>query len=460
MSPRPRPRRRRSGGTADGAVHRFAYPIPTVWFALAVALSGLALFAWPGRSWSALWGVEGLLAVLFVVDTGLCASPRRIAVHRDVPETIGLGDRADLTWTVENHHSLPARVTVTDALWPSLDSSRRSSTLTLAAGTRQRLHAELHPTRRGRFPLNDVTVRVTGRLRMVCRQATRSVPGSIKVMPAFPSREEVQRRLRVPRVLETGSRTIRTAGGGTDFDQLRDYRPDDEFRRIDWGSSVRMQRPIVKQYRAERNQNVVVLLDNGRVMAGLVDGVPRVEHAMDAALAITQAANRLGDRVGLLTFDHQVRSIMPAASAKNQVALAAEAMFALQPELVESAYQAAFSAATQRFRRRSLYVVLTDLVEATVDEALLPALPILTRRHVVVVAGVFDPQIAAWADGGHHEWASEAYRQAAAVAAVQRRRRAVARLRAAGALVVDAAPGRLGIDLVDAYLEVKASGRL
>lgn len=466
MPSRPRlPRRRGTigdalGGALGDASHRIAYPIPTGWFAMVVALSGLALFAWPGRSWNALWSVQGLLAVLFVVDTGLCPSPRRITVHRDVPDTIGLGDRADLTWTVENHHSLPARVTVTDALWPSLDSSRRSTTLTLAPATRQRLHAVLHPTRRGRFPLNDVTVRVTGRLRMVCRQATRSVPGSIKVMPAFPSREEVQRRLRVPRVLETGSRTIRTAGGGTDFDQLRDFRPDDEFRRIDWGSSVRMQRPIVKQFRAERNQNVVVLLDNGRVMAGLVDNVPRVEHAMDAALAITQAANRLGDKVGLLTFDHQVRSIMPAASAKNQVALAAEAMFALQPELVESAYQAAFSAATQRFRRRSLYVVLTDLVEATVDEALLPALPILTRRHVVVVAGVFDPQIATWADGAFHEWPSEAYRQAAAVAAVDRRRRAVARLRAAGALVVDAAPGRLGIDLVDTYLEVKASGRL
>ena len=139
----------------------------------------------------------------------------------------------------------------------------------------------------------------------------------------------------------------------------------------------------------------------------------------------------------------------------------AEAMFLLEPELVESAYLAAFSVAAQRFRRRSLYIVLTDLVEATVDQALLPALPILTRRHVVVVAAVQDPTVAAWAHATQsHDWPSQVYRQAAAVAALDRRATAVARLRSAGAVVVDATPGRLGVELVDKYLELKASGRL
>ncbi len=138
-----------------------------------------------------------------------------------------------------------------------------------------------------------------------------------------------------------------------------------------------------------------MLLDNGRVMAGTVGGVPRVEHAMDAALAITQMAARLGDRVGLVTFDRQVRSIVVPDNRRSQLGRVAEAMYLLEPELAESAYTVAFSAAAARFRRRSLYVVLTDLAEATVEQALLPALPILTRRHlVVVVAGVQDPAVA------------------------------------------------------------------
>lgn len=440
--------------------HRLAYPVPTIWFAALVAASGLALFAWPGRSWVALGVVEVLLVLVFVADAVLCVAPRRIDVQREIDESVTLGEETTLTWLVANRAARLARVTVTDALWPSLQAERRRVSATLRAGARLRAKSVLRPSRRGRFPLRDVTVRVEGPLRLVSRQATRAVEGGVRVMPAYPSREDVQRRIRTPRVLEVGLRSIRTSGGGTEFDQLRDYRPDDEFRRIDWPSTVRLQRTIVKQYRAERNQNIVLLLDNGRVMAGTVGGVPRVEHAMDAALGVVQAATKLGDRVGMLAFDRQVRSILVPTNGKSQLGRAAEAMYMLEPDYSESAYQVAFNDATARFRRRSLFIVLTDLVEAVVEQALLPALPTITRRHLVVVAAVQDPAVTAWAAGGAHRWASEAYREAAAVTVLHERARAIARLRAAGAMVVDAAPGQLATELVDKYLEVKASGRL
>jgi uncharacterized protein (DUF58 family) len=442
-------------------VHRrFAYPIPTVWFAALAAVSGLLLFAWPGSNWWALWLVELLLLLVLVVDSVACVSPRRINVQREVAESVTVGEQATLTWLIDNRSPRASRVTVTDALWPSLQAERRRVGAHLRSGARLKSRTTLRPTRRGRFPLNDVTVRVEGPLRMISRQATRDLPGGLRVMPAYPSREEVQRRMRMPRVLEVGLRSIRTSGGGTEFDQLRDFRPDDEFRRIDWAATVRLQRPIVKQYRAERNQNIVLLLDNGRVMAGVVGGVPRVEHAMDAVLGVVQTATKLGDRVGLITFDRQVRSILVPTNGKSQLGRAAEAMYMLEPDYSESAYQVAFSAATARFRRRSMFIVLTDLVESAVEQALLPAMPIITRRHLVVVAAVQDPVVKEWASGAAHQWASEAYREAAAVNMLQQRARATARLRAAGAVVIDAAPGQLAIELVDAYLELKASGRL
>ncbi|TPW13025.1 MAG: hypothetical protein FD127_2282, partial [Acidimicrobiaceae bacterium] len=123
-------------------------------------------------------------------------------------------------------------------------------------------------------------------------------------------------------------------------------------------------------------------------------------------------------------------------------------------------YTAAFSAAAARFRRRSLYVVFTDLGEATIEQTVRPALAILVRRHLVVVASVRDPVIGGWAAGRVHVWASDAFRQAAAVSAIESRDRAAARLRSAGAIVLDAEPGQLAVQLVDTYLELKASGRL
>jgi uncharacterized protein (DUF58 family) len=441
-------------------VRRPAYPVPTAWFAALVAATGVALFFWTGTAWWALLAVEVMLLALFVTDAILCVSPTRIEIVREAPETVTMGEQAEITWVIANRSGRGARLTMSDALWPSLAAERRRVVLHLPAGARSRSRARFRPTRRGRFPLRDVTVRVQGPLRLASRQATRAVPGGIRVMPAYPSRNEIVRRVRQPRVLEVGLRSIRLSGGGTEFDQLRDYRPDDDFKRINWPATVRMGRPIVQQYRAERNQNVVLLLDNGRVMAGTVGGVPRVEHAMDAVLGMVQAASRLGDRVGLLAFDRQVRAIVPPTNGRGQLGRAAEAMYQLEAEYSESAYQVAFAMATTRFRRRSLYVVLTDLVEAVAEQALLPALPILTRRHLVVVAAVQDPAVLDWAGGGRHEWAGDAFREAAAVRAMQQRARAVARLRAAGAVVVDAAPGALAVELVDTYLELKASGKL
>jgi uncharacterized protein (DUF58 family) len=134
-------------------------------------------------------------------------------------------------------------------------------------------------------------------------------------------------------------------------------------------------------------------------------------------------------------------------------------MYALEPELAESDYTAAFAEVVGRYRRRAMLVLLTDLNEQAVADSVLPALPLVVRTHLVVVAGVRDPQVEAWARDDADD-AEAAYRRVAAVEALAERDRTAARLRGMGATVVDAAPGRLAVELADAYLMVKSTGRL
>ena len=236
----------------------------------------------------------------------------------------------------------------------------------------------LTPPRRGRFELEQLTVRIEGRLGLGARQRAVPLHTTLRVHPPFRSRDEAELRIRKARILEVGLRSAQGLGGGTEFEQLREYAPDDEFRRIDWTATARAGRTIVRTYRAERNQTVLVLLDNGRVMAGRVDDVPRVEHAMDATMMLTAVATRLGDRCGLVAFDRRVRSIVPLARHNDQVARVTEAMFDLEPELSETDYPSAFAEMVARFRRRSMLVLLTDLVEQAVETSLLPALPLIS----------------------------------------------------------------------------------
>jgi uncharacterized protein (DUF58 family) len=434
--------------------------LPTRRLAAVAALASLVVLVMPGSGVVVpLVVVNGALLVVALLDAALAPSPGRLDVRRSLPPAVTLGAPADIAWAVRNPTRRSLRIALADELAPSLRADTRRASARVPAGGTLAASTPVRPARRGRFVLADLVVRVAGPLGLAARQATLTVPGTLRVYPSFRSKDEAELRIRKARILEVGLRSAQGRGAGTEFDQLREYTVDDEFRRVDWGATARLRRPIVRTYRAERNQTVLVLLDNGRVMAGRVEGVPRVEHAVDAVMMLTAVSTGLGDRCGVVAFDREVRAAVPPGSGRAQLGRVVEALYDLEPVLAESDYAGAFSQTLARFRRRTLLVVLTDLVAPAVDEWLVPALPLILREHVVVVAGVSDPDVVRWstAPGGD---ATSVYRRAAALAALESRRRTVTRLRGLGATVIDARPGELATRLADTYLRVKATGRL
>lgn len=440
--------------------------LPTRRLALLAAVLAVAMLAYPGGQADVVVTVLVLtaaLVVLAMVDALVGTNPAQLLVGRTHPPVVVAGRAATLTWEVRSEARRALRVSLADDLAPSLRARARRVVMKVPAGGTVRVSTTIRPLRRGSFPLEHLTVRIEGRLGLGARQRRVPVPTTLRVHPPFRSKEEAELKIRRARILEIGMRSARGLGGGTEFEQLREYGPDDEFRRIDWTATARTGRTIVRTYRAERNQSVVVMLDNGRTMAGRVAGVPRVEHAMDATMMLTTVATRLGDRCGLVAFDRVVRSVVAPARRTDQVSRVTEAMYALEPELAESDYSSAFAEVVARFRRRAMLVLLTDLVDHAVEDSLLPALPLITRTHLVVIGGVRDPQVEAWASGevlDDDDPEAAAYRQAAAIQTLAQRARTVARLRGMGATVIDAAPGRLAPELADAYLLVKRTGRL
>lgn len=434
-------------------------PVPTARLALLVLVMAVVLVFVPGELSFGLLALNGAVLGVAGLDWALAPGQSRFRIERRLPPVLALGAEGRITWVVHNTTSRSVTVRLADELAPSLRPSTRRARLRVPARGRIEATATLLPARRGRFDIDEMTVRIQGPLGLMARQGTRRVVGGLRVYPPFKSRDEAELRINRARILEVGLRSARGLGGGTEFEQLRDYGPDDEFRRIDWAATARTGKAIVRTYRAERNQTVLILLDNGRVMAARVDDVPRVEHAMDAVMMLTTVATRLGDRCGLVAFDSDVRAVVPPARQREQLSRVTEAMYTLEPQLTESDYAGAFSFAVSRFRKRALLVILTDLVEQAVGESLLPALPLIVRSHLVVVAGVRDPDVERWA-GEVPDGPEATYRKAAAVSALDERARAVARLRGYGATVIDAAPGDLAPRLADTYLKVKATGRL
>ena len=426
--------------------------------ALFAALLSPAILLFGGAPWIALAGVGVIVALVWFADWLLSVPPSEIGLSRKLPNSVTLGRTGTVSWLIHNASQRATSVGFSDGLAPSLAAQDRRATLRLKAGNTATVETELEPRRRGRFEIAEMVVRTLGPLGFAGRQQTRWVSEDLRVFPRFPSRAEAELRVRRSR-LELGTRSARRRGGGSEFEQLRDFTVDDEFRRIDWAATARANRLIVRTFRTERNQTVINVLDNGRLMAGQVDEVPRAEHAMDAIMALTTVATGLGDRTGLLVFDTEVRASVAASARSTQLSRVINAMFEIEPELAESDYRGAFTETLLRFSRRTMLVIHTELVEQTMAEFLLPALPLLTKSHVVVVAAVRDPEIERWATETPTD-PEQAHRHAAARATLAERRRAIATLRRTGATVIDAVPGKLAARLMDHSLDVKARGRL
>ncbi len=449
------------------------WPIPTARLALLAVLGAIAVFVLPDLGSSTIAGVgvdnrfllvNAAVVVAALVDVLLAPAPGSVVVERDHPRAVTLDHPAPISWTIAATSGFrpwgaAARVRVADQLAPSLRAPTRRIDVTVPARGTARASVEATPSRRGRFEPGELVVRTSGPLGVMRKQHRREHRTTLNVLPPFRSAKEAELSLRRARILEIGLRSARGRGGGTEFDSLRELTPDDETRRIDWAATARSNRPIVRTYRAERNQTVLCLLDSGRTMAARVDGVPRMEYALDGAMLLAELATGLGDRMGLVAFDQEVNTTIEPSNRRSQRARIGERLFDLEPALAESNYENAVTHVLARHRRRSFLVLLTELGPEAVEQTLLPSLPLLVRTHLVVVAAIRDADLVHWTTNTPAD-EDGAFLRSAAIASLAARDAVAAKLRGMGVVVVDVEPAGFASALGDAYLEAKAVGRL
>ncbi|KQX17334.1 hypothetical protein ASC82_03805 [Streptomyces sp. Root431] len=413
-------------------------------------------------SWTGMLAVNAPLSLAILCDYAMAAPVRTLQFTRSGDTSVRLGDAAKVQLTVTNPSGRRLRAQLRDAWPPSSwlpDTGQSASrqALTVPAGERRRLVTSLRPTRRGDRQAERITVRSYGPLGLAARQGNHEVPWTVRVLPPFTSRKHLPSRLARLRELD-GRTSVLTRGEGTEFDSLREYVPGDDTRSIDWRATARQTAVAVRTWRPERDRHILIVLDTGRTSAGRVGDVPRLDAAMDAALLLTALASRAGDRVDLVAYDRRLRAQVQGRPASDVLPAVVNALAPLEPELVETDARGLAATALSRAPRRSLIVLLTALDAAPIEEGLLPVLPQLTQRHTVLLASVADPQIAAMA--GTRGSIEGVYEAAAATQTQSQRARTADQLRRHGVTVVDASPDTLAPALADAYLALKAAGRL
>ncbi|HEV8411018.1 MAG TPA: DUF58 domain-containing protein, partial [Gemmatimonadaceae bacterium] len=261
--------------------------------------------------------------------------------------------------------------------------------------------------------------------------------------------------------LETaGVRSLRRRGEGLSFANLREYAVGDDPRRIDWKATARRAQLITREYSIERAQTVITLIDAGRSMTQVAMNRSRFEHALSAALILTDIAANAGDRVGALVFDDEIRAYVPARPGRGALQAIRDAFVPLQASSREPDYAGAFRYLAAHQRRRALIVFITDVIDPRASQALIAHVSRSAARHLAVVVALRNDAIFAAALPRAVGGADTLYESAAAEELILAREEALTRMRRAGASVIDVSPQLMTAGVINRYLEIKSRGAL
>ena len=427
---------------------------------LAVGFIPLSL-SWnrPLLRWVALTYDLGLIA-LAIFDAANSKLPARVRIERHFGGRFAVGAETDVRVEIANHLTRDISLIVKDEYPPQMSlSGTREARLDVEAQTTSVLVYGLTPPKRGRFEFGLVAVRYLSRYGLVWRQARVGTPVAVKVYPNMRRAREAELRALGARSFVAARRKSQWRGEGRDFESLRDYVRGDEMRHISWTATARRGKLVTRQYQMERDQTILIALDAGRLMTARIENETKLDSAVHAALALMSAAARAGDNAGLLVFSRRIQAYLPPKRGAEHLDAALEALHAIEPEMVEPSYSRAFEFIAANSRRRSLVVVLTDLVDEEGSRELLASLKLLRPRHLPLVVTIADRDLKAVVRETPQDEV-ELFRQSVAEEIIHLREAALRLVEAQGGLALDVTAAVLAPKLLETYLRVKERGML
>ncbi len=421
---------------------------------IALASLGLVVFLdAPARPIQAMWG---LFALLLAADFIMTPGRKRFVLKPPATRELFVGEAADLDFRLgpagDERRPQPGSAMLRIAWPPGLDGPPQFALA--PGGDDSRASVTVRAVRRGHFPIGDVAVLRSSRLRLL--DVVAIYPCSTRLVVVPNVRAVTSGEIDVQIATEAfGSRASLIRGEGSEFHQLRDFVSGMDSRTIDYKRSARHGALVAREMRAEKNHNIVLALDNGHLMREEIAGLPKIDHMINSALALGWAGIQSGDLVGLYAFDARPRLYLPPRGGRPAFAQLRSKAADLSYRAIETNHTLAMTNLGQKLSRRCLLVVFSDFVDTTTAELLVENVAVLNRHHVVAFVSIRDPLLQTYQRRAAGDLGAVAV--AVAAAGLERERRLVLdRLARLGVFVVDAEPGGITPRLISTYLSIKA----
>jgi uncharacterized protein (DUF58 family) len=416
-------------------------------FPVALLLAVVDAALWP--AWAAALG----LTVALLAAEGLLGRPvRAIDLAARPPAALYVGDQDVLTVEVAGAWKWRVRLEVVcdfDELLAAQPPVR-----TVAGTQAARVEVPLVPRRRGQAGVRSAWLQWHGPLGLLQWTEASALDLSVPVLPNVRAVRGAALRFFSSRQFLAGLKVERHLGDGSEFEALREHATGLDARAIDWKASARHHKLLGREYRAERNHPVVLAVDTGHLMSEPLQGIPRLDHAINASLLLAYVALKTGDRVGLFAFDDGVRLFAEPQGGVKAFARLQRQTARLSYSAAETNFTLGLVELSHRLRRRSLIVVLTDFVDTVTAELMIENVARLGRGHLVVFVALRDVATDALAAADPRDVPSLS-RAVVAHDLVRERDVVLSRLRRRGVHCLDGPPATISTRLINHYLDVK-----
>ena len=425
-------------------------------------LGAIALIAAcaPGVAWFAPAAIAAAVALGIgaIVDAAWGPRARDVGIERLGGDHFALQAPSELTYRVTNRSARTIRIGIVETPVRTLRFGQDETTGDVPSRSSVKLKRTVTPAARGADAFGTMYAWYENELGLLRRRMAVEAPRAFRVFPDLSAVERYGSLHVRNRLIEAGLRKMRLRGAGTEFESLRDWSDGDAFRFVDWKATARRGKLMVAHHEVERSQNVMLVLDCGRLMTPRIDGRQRkFDYAVTAALSLSSIAGLASDRVGVVAFAGEILAASAPRSTRSSIARITELLYDIEPRFEEANYARAFAYLRAHLHKRSLIVFLTDVIDPLAQSALLAELGSLARRHVLVCVFMNDAAVNDALAAEPHDVPS-AFRAGVALGLADERRTAAALLARTGAIVVDVPAAKLTTALIDEYLRVKQRG--
>ncbi len=400
-------------------------------------------------------GLDVVLAGLLLGDLVTVPPRKWFDARRELGRIASLQKPHPVTLTISNRSRRPMQIWVRDDVPEGCEANPEEFGLWVSPQSRSSVRYELEARRRGAFRLQAIYLRVKSRLGLWRRYLSFPAENALHVYPDMRQLREYALLARTDRLSLVGMRRARRIGQDNEFERLRDYTLDDNYKHIDWRSTARRGKLTVKDFQVNQSQRVLFLVDCGRMMTNTAQGISLLDHALNAMLMLSYVALHQGDSVGLLCFADEIQRFVPPRGGMNQMNQLLHASFDRFPRLVESRYDQAFLYLNSRCRKRALVILITNVIDEVNSNQVESYLTRLVGRHLPLGVLLRDHALfdAAIAQSGDER---SLFQAAAASEMIAWRRGVLADMERKGVLALDVFPEQMTAPLVNRYLEIKA----